>query len=109
MGSYHLLFKFFLIEGNNEILNCLQSEVGILYVLSSRSICKWLMKWVYYIHFPIFKYIELITDTQTNLGHFLQDDIVAPDDIGDLEEEDGGNVDEDIAEGGGIDMPDSNR
>jgi len=34
---------------------------------------------------------------------------VAPDDIDDLEEEDGGNVDEDIAEGGGIDMPDTNR
>lgn len=49
-----------------------------------------------------------MNDTQTNLGHFLQDDIVAPDDIDDLEE-DGGNVDEDIAEGGGIDMPDTNR
>lgn len=53
--------------------------------------------------------MELINDTQTNLGYFLQDDIVAPDDIDDLEEEDGGNVDEDIAEGGGIDMPDTNR
>lgn len=67
------------------------NEVGILYILSN------------------FKYIELINDTQTNLGHFWQDDIVAPDDIDDLEEEDGGNVDEDIAEGGGIDMPDTNR
>lgn len=66
------------------------NEVGILYILSN------------------FKYIELMNDTQTNLGHFLQDDIVAPDDIDDLEE-DGGNVDEDIAEGGGIDMPDTNR
>lgn len=53
MGSYHLLFRFFLIEGSNEILNFLQSEVGILYVLSLRSICKWLMKWVYYIYFLI--------------------------------------------------------
>lgn len=53
MGSYHLLLKKNLIEGSNEILNFLQSEVGILYVLSLRSICKWLMKWVFYIYFPI--------------------------------------------------------
>lgn len=33
---------------------------------------------------------------------------MTPDDIDDLEE-DGGDVDEDIAEGGGIDMPDTNR
>lgn len=33
---------------------------------------------------------------------------MALDDIGDLEE-DGGNVDENIEEGGGIDMPDTNR
>lgn len=53
MASYNLLLKNYLNERSNEILNCFQSEVDILYVLSSISICKWLMKWVYYIYFPI--------------------------------------------------------